>query len=271
MAAALGIDAAWTAHRPSGYALIEMDGGRWRLRAAASNLAAFAVACEGTESPDDGVGLALDCARSVLRGRLPDVVAVDMPLSRLPITGRRASDLGVSRRFGAAKCATHSPSALRPGPVSERLRLACEARGYELITAAGAVPALALAEVYPHPALLRLMNVPERVCYKVNKTATYWRGASVETRLAKVRNMLRAVVERLETQIEGVQRWTREALDAGQGFAGLKGVEDMVDAVISAWVGKMIYENAAEPIGDAHSAIWVPAPLERKPGSTVVS
>jgi predicted RNase H-like nuclease len=269
MAAVLGIDAAWTAHHPSGYALIGEEGGRWRLKAAAPNLATFAAACGSTNSPGADVGLALDCARKML-GRLPNVVAVDMPLSRLPITGRRASDLGVSRRFGAAKCATHSPSAIRPGPISEELRHACEARGYELVTATSALPALALAEVYPHPALLRLMNVPERVCYKVNKTATYWRGESIETRLANVRKMLCAIVERLETQIDGVQVWTREALDAGRGFAGLKGAEDMIDAVISAWVGKTIYENGAEPIGDAQSAIWIPSPLNQVSPSTTV-
>jgi predicted RNase H-like nuclease len=271
MTAVLGIDAAWTAHRPSGYALIEEEGGRWRLKAAASDLRGFAAACGGTASADEGTRLALRCAERMLRGRLPDVVAVDMPLSRWPITGRRASDLGVSRRFGAAKCATHSPSALRPGPMSEAMRVACEARGYELITAAGALPPLALAEVYPHPALLRLMNVPERLCYKVNKTATYWPGVSVETRLTNVRETLRSIIERLETQIAGVEDWTREALRAGQGFAGLKGVEDMVDAVISAWVGKAIHEKAAEPIGDAHSAIWIPFQPDLTDGSAVVA
>src|ERR1700731_15304 len=134
MAAVLGIDAAWAQDNPSGIALIEKIDAIWRLRLAASNLRDFAHGC-GLEAPAAaGVGFAVLCAEHILGGRAPDLVAVDMPLSHAPITGRRPSDIGVSRRFGAAKCATHSPSAARPGIVSGRLHEECKARGYRLKT-----------------------------------------------------------------------------------------------------------------------------------------
>jgi hypothetical protein len=32
----------------------------------------------------------------------------------------------------------------------------------------------------------------------------------------------------------------------------------MIDAIVSAWVGTMILEGAAEAIGDQDSAVWIP-------------
>jgi hypothetical protein len=205
MTAVLGVDAAWTAKNASGYALAEKIGGAWRLIAAAPNGEEFSRRC-GFGGKGQGIAQALRCAKHVLNDRLPDLIAVDMPLSRQEITGRRASDLGVSKRFGAAKCATHSPSAERPGKVSGPFRIACEAKGYELIVVADPLPPLSLAEVYPHPALLRLMGARERVPYKVGKTKTYWPQASPEKRRAAVLDSLRNIVEALEAFIIGVKR-----------------------------------------------------------------
>jgi predicted RNase H-like nuclease len=260
MTAVLGIDAAWTGHNASGYALIEKTNGRWRLRAAAPNIQTFAAACGLEGDRGQGAELALRCAERVLDGSLPELVAVDMPMSRKKIEGRRDSDKKVSSRFGAAKCATHSPSKDRPGEVGRQLQEACEARGYFLITSTGLLPAFSLAEVYPHPALLRLMNVPERVCYKVNKTGTYWRGKFPKERLARVQNALRSIVERLDDGVGGVAVRVGEQINQGRGFSALKPVEDMIDAIIAAWVGTRILEGGAEPIGDEDSAIWIPNP-----------
>jgi hypothetical protein len=48
------------------------------------------------------------------------------------------------------------PSVLRPGRISDDLRTSFERAGYFLATTAVAVPRHALAEVYPHPALIEL-------------------------------------------------------------------------------------------------------------------
>jgi predicted RNase H-like nuclease len=256
MGAVLGVDAAWTEHKPSGIALIEKVGAIWLLKAATASLPDFARRC-GLEAPRRvGLSFAIDCARRLLGGRLPDLVAVDMPLSHAPIVGRRLSDIGISKRFGAAKCSTHSPSAARPGKVSDRLHEDCKARGYRLRTAASPPHSLALAEVYPHPALLRLMAVEERVKYKVGKTTTYWRGAAAEERLLNVREELEKIARRLDDVVAG-------ALDAVDietpaSFSALKPVEDTIDAIVAAWIGATILEGDAEAFGDEESAIWVP-------------
>jgi predicted RNase H-like nuclease len=260
MTAVLGVDAAWTAKNASGYALVENIGGAWRLIAAAPNGEEFSLRC-GLSEKGQRIAPALHAAKHVLKDRLPDLIAVDMPLSKKEITGRRASDLGVSKRFGAAKCATHSPSAERPGKISGPFRIACEAKGYELIVAAGPLPPLSLAEVYPHPALLRLTGARERVPYKVGKTKTYWPKASPEKRCAAVLDSLGNIVAALEAFIIGVKREVAPRLEGTKGFAPLKPAEDMIDAIICAWIGATILEGAAEPIGDEDSAIWIPLPL----------
>ena len=39
-----------------------------------------------------------------------DLVAIDMPIANLPITGRRVADRLVSAQFGGRGCSTHTPS-----------------------------------------------------------------------------------------------------------------------------------------------------------------
>jgi predicted RNase H-like nuclease len=272
MAAVLGIDAAWTQTNQSGFALVESGDDGWILRAAAPSLGCFARAAGlETESPS-GLAEGLACARRLLGGRSPDLIAVDMPLSKKPITGRRASDDMVSKCFGAAKCGTHSPSATRPGDVSVALLDALEAEGYSLVVVPPPAGALSLAEVYPHPALLRLMGVPERFPYKVGKTGRYWKTASAEARLAKVKDSLESIVERLEDRIGGVAGRIGAEIANGQSFSALKPVEDMIDAIVSAWVGIAILEGDASPIGDEVSAIWVPNdPPPASPGARASS
>jgi predicted RNase H-like nuclease len=266
MIAVFGIDAAWTESNASGYALVEKRAGGWRLRAAAPNLQRFAEACGLNGGEGKGADFALRCAERAL-GRLPDLVAVDMPLSRKRIEGRRKSDEAISRRFGAAKCATHSPSKNRPGDVSTKLRMACEARGYVLVTSPPVSAARSIAEVYPHPALLRLMKANERLCYKVGKTTTYWREEkSPERRLSLLKETLRSIAGALDAVIAGTgQELDRQFdLESAKAFSALKPLEDTIDAIISAWVGTTILENAAEPFGDDESAIWVPKETSAK-------
>jgi predicted RNase H-like nuclease len=260
MTAVLGIDAAWTARNDSGYALVEKIGGAWRLKVAASDIRAFSRKCGGV-CEDEGLSEALHCAKRSLGGRKPDLIAVDMPMSRTEIIGRRVSDIGVSKRFGAAKCATHSPSAERPGKISGSFRAACEAEGYELIAAEGSLPSLSLAEIYPHPALLALLDAKARIPYKVGKTKTYWPRAAAEMRRESVLASLRNIIRALDEVIVGVSGCVAPLLTGAKGFAGLKPAEDMIDAIVSAWVGMMILEGRAEAIGDKDSAIWIPRPM----------
>ena len=82
----LGIDAAWTAHEPSGVALLAREGAGWRLVAAESSYDRFQARAEGSEllPPAGSKPCAADllAACASLTGQAPALIAVDMPLSR---------------------------------------------------------------------------------------------------------------------------------------------------------------------------------------------
>ena len=198
MRAVLGVDAAWTAHNPSGVALVEEGARGWRLRGAAPSYLAFQALARGgidasgapLGSKPDAAAL-LDACRA-LTGAVPSMIAVDMPLSREPITGRRESDRAISSAYGAKGCATHSPSAERPGKISDDLRADLERQGFHLWTRTEAPrPLPGLIEVYPHPALVELTGARRRLEYKAGKTKAYWPGLSVGERKLRLLDVWR--------------------------------------------------------------------------------
>jgi predicted RNase H-like nuclease len=181
MRVVLGIDAAWTLVKPSGVALIGESPAGWKLIAVQPSYEYFAALAtknspnrrpSGT-SPDPSILLN---TASMLAGRAVTLVAIDMPLARTPITKRRYCDNAISKVYGARKCATHSPSALRPGRVGYALQLGFEKAGFPLLTNSIQLPGI--IEVYPHPALIELAAASERLPYKVSKTRKYWPDAT---------------------------------------------------------------------------------------------
>lgn len=263
MTTVLGIDAAWTATQPSGVALVSSMGCGWRLIfAGPSYIHLLTHADEGlisTSRPSGSVAepTALLAASAKIAGAPVDLVAVDMPLSREPIAARRVSDNLVSAAYGARHCSTHTPSAIRPGRISDDLRRGFEHCGYGLLTRKISEPGL--LEVYPHPALVELMRADKRLPYKQAKTRNYWPTEAPINRRRRLFDSWRMIVTSLDLEIKGVSAALQlpplEALSWQ-----LKAFEDMLDAVICAWVGICVYEGCALPFGDDTSAIWIPHP-----------
>ncbi|MEH3159959.1 MAG: DUF429 domain-containing protein [Sphingomonas taxi] len=256
----LGIDAAWTLAQPSGVALAVRDGGRWTLRAVAPSYAHFLDLARGVvrEAPPAGSApdaAALLAAAEQLAGAPVDLVAIDMPLATLPITARRESDNAITRAFGGRWCGTHSPSAERPGAISDRLRAGFEAAGYPLRTqdAQGG----GLIEVYPHPALVVLAGAARRLPYKAGKTRSYWPGESLAARRVLLAAEWTQIAALLVTRIDGVAEVLPSLPEGATGLAR-KAQEDMLDAIVCAWVGTCALDGTAEAYGDTDSAIWVP-------------
>jgi len=257
--AILGVDAAWTESQPSGVALaVETEGG-WRLAAVEASYGHFVGRANGDalgerphgSKPD--AAMLLGAARQ-LCGRRVDLVAVDMPMARRPIVGRRPCDTAISKRYGGKGAATHSPSAERPGKVSDALRAGFEALGYRLCTA---LPARGLIEVYPHPALIEFMNETRRLAYKAGKTLIYWPDVSSDNRRLKLRAVWSRIVEALERRIEGAAAALPPPSHDIRGWR-LKAYEDKLDAVVCAAVAIAALDGKAEPHGDESAAIWVP-------------
>lgn len=256
----LGIDAAWTAGQPSGVALAVLEAERWQLRAVAPSYDHFlnqaaGVACDAPPRGSLPEAPALLAAAEALAGARVDLVAIDMPLARTPIVARRASDNAITRAFGGRYCGTHSPSAMRPGPLSDGLRAGFEDAGYPLRTAHA--QAGGLVEVYPHPALVVLARAPRRLPYKASKTRSYWPDESLAARRVLLAAEWARIVGLLATRIDGVEAALPPLSDDASGVAR-KAHEDMIDAIVCAWVGITALGGQADAYGDAESAIWVP-------------
>jgi predicted RNase H-like nuclease len=261
--AVLGIDAAWTSTQPTDVAAaVETEAG-WRLVGVAASYEQFLTLANGlpaiAERPCGSVpeaGMLIEAGRRIC-GRSIDLVAIDMPMARHPIIGRRPSDQTVSKAYGAKGAATHSPSASRPGEISDALRLAFEDEGYPLRTLdAESAPAKALVEVYPHPALIEILKAPRRLEYKAAKAAKY-SALPLAVRHNKLREVWRVIVDALGRRIEGVHAALRPP-DANERGWRLKAYEDKLDAVICAHVAIACLEGKVRGCGDADSAIWIP-------------
>ena len=260
MRAVLGVDAAWTEREPSGVALIADDSTGWRLIEVAASYAAFLLTSNlstpilrhGGSIPD---AEAMIEAASAKVGTPVDLVAIDMPLSKTPIMGRRVSDNLISTVYGARHASTHTPSATRPGRLSDELRIGFDAVGYPL--AVSNIKGRALIEVYPHPALIELAAAERRLPYKQSKIRKYWPDDVPGIRRKRLAEVWKQIICLLDAQIEGVAAaLTLPSMDA-RGHE-LKAFEDMLDAVVCAWVGACVLEGKARSYGNAESAIWVP-------------
>ena len=155
-ACVLGIDAAWTAHQPSGIALVQNTVSGWSCLAIAPSYEAFIAqaSSQAWDHEQEAMGsrpdpAALLQASKQLAGAEVSCISVDMPLATTPITRRRAADTAISSRFGPKGCAVHSPSAERPGAIADQLRADCAALGYPLHTSGNEQTGPSLIECYP--------------------------------------------------------------------------------------------------------------------------
>ena len=265
----LGIDAAWTAHQPSGIALVRRCKTSWSCLAVAPSYDIFlAVAAGQTWDPEQKATgsrpdpAALLQASKQLAGAEVSCVSVDMPLATKPITSRRAADTAISSRFGPRGCAVHSPSAERPGAIADQLRADFAALGYPLHTSGSDQVDPALIECYPHVALLALLHRNYRVPYKVSRSGQYWKAEQppIAERIRRLLAEFTAIHQALSQRISAIPLTLPQPHEVTT-LSSLKPVEDMLDALICAWIGIEHLEGRTVGLGDATAAIWVPQAL----------
>lgn len=262
MAAVLGIDAAWTATEPSGVALASQTPAGWGCVAVAPSYSSFmrlarAEPVYWNEKPTASAPNPrelLSAANRLLHGRPVAVVAVDMPLAAMPICARRPADNAVSIAFGKSGCGTHTPNAERPGRISTDLVAGFAHEGYSLATSESRPSSRVLIEVYPHPALLRLLGEGFRIPYKIGRARSYWPCCGPAERRARIFTKWRRILEALGKHIRGIPDLRPEAARP----CDLKRYEDAIDALICAWVGTEYLDGNIERYGDEKAAIWVP-------------
>jgi predicted RNase H-like nuclease len=262
----LGIDAAWTEGQPSGVALVQLQSGRWRCLAIAPSYRTF---------EDLAAGIPLDwgkrprgskpsmarllAAAQKLAGSAVELLAVDMPLATEAINGRREADREVSSVFGSRGCSVHSPGRDRPGRLADHIRSELQVLGYELQTATIHHRGPGVMEVYPHVALLALLQRHYRLPYKVSRSLQYAKGEAL-SRQERIRRLLvefRRIDAALQRQIDGMALPLPDA-EQVTALAALKPWEDCLDALICAWVGIEHLRGRTRGLGDSSAAIWCP-------------
>jgi hypothetical protein len=133
----LGIDAAWTASEPSGVALVKAQGTVWRCLAVAPSYEAFVGLASGWQVDWTQPSFAGSIpnipeileASAVIAGNVVDVVALDMPVAKIPILSRRCADNQISIEFGSRWCSAHTPTPSVPVRWGWRCRPRSRTRG----------------------------------------------------------------------------------------------------------------------------------------------
>jgi predicted RNase H-like nuclease len=211
----VGIDLAWSDRHPTGFAVLE--GGPRRVRLLeAGLLQTDAEIIAGVMRHADG----------------PLQVAIDAPLVVPNPAGTRPGDRQVASLFGKYRAGPHPANrtvlARRHGRIrGEDLAAMLEKEGLAHDPSPGRGSPRRFFEVYPHPAIVALLGLEERLRYKSG-----WPRA---TRLRAFRELAEGLAGLRQPQIDF----------GGEGFrvgaAGLRGValksyEDRLDAIVCAYV-----------------------------------
>lgn len=210
-----GLDLAWSERNLSGWAVLEGDARRVRL-------------VESSTLDSDA-----DILAALRRQPSPVTLGIDAPLVVPNVTGCRAGDRDLASSFARARAGPYPANRtllLKHGRIrGEDLVRALAHEGWEHDPSPSSRAAPRCIEVYPHPALVSMFGLQERLPYKAKA------GRTRATRLKAFARLVEGLAE---------LRGPRLAIDA-DAFpldprrlrgAGLKAFEDRLDAVVCAYV-----------------------------------
>lgn len=207
-----GVDLAWRPERnPTAIAVGTVDGKTLRVQRVTSGLLGLASVLDVVDSTKN------------LRG-----IAVDAPLIINNQHGKRDCETALSRVYAKRKAGCHSANlSLYPNAAPVAFSQALLARGF---MHAAAPTQRWQIECYPHPAIIELFNLPERLAYK--KGRVHEKRAGQATLATWIRSQqksrcLRCTFDRTTLPVLDVTR-----IAALRGKA-LKCNEDALDAIIT--------------------------------------
>lgn len=200
----------------------------------------------------------LDSIKSVIANHEDAAgIAVDAPLVITNETGQRACEKQLGRVYGARKACCHTSNRrLYPDAASKRLADALSAEGFAHLGKPGAEKWQ--IECYPHPALIEMFDLPERLLYK--------KGRVHQKRVGQMR--LASFIRALATS--SILGLTLDPalffrLDSGEISAlkgkSLKQNEDALDAIVCTCIGALYaLDGKGHVFGEADEGyIYVPA------------
>jgi predicted RNase H-like nuclease/diadenosine tetraphosphate (Ap4A) HIT family hydrolase len=238
----------------------------WKSDQNPSGLAAAVGDSNGAELVEaQASAKGLDAVLAFVRAHLAEhtVIAIDAPLIITNKTGQRACERIVAKRFGRYKAGAHpSNLTLYPDPASVRLAGALARLGFvhpDTSMTLGDKPRV-MIEVYPHPAMVVLFGLDERLRYKKGTVPDRRRG------LARLGTLLQERLTAGPPALSGIRRYLCDSATlSGQV---LKAYEDLLDAVFCTYLALHARHYGVERnelIGDGESGYIVnpTAPLPR--------
>ena len=260
----LGIDAAWTAHNPSGVCLLHH---RPHQPPQVVKLARSYYEFLERDTPDwtakprPSPPLLTELIRHCQdRNYEVRVAALDIPLGPQPVRSYREADRALTRAYSSRGAPVHSPTPERPGIISDTIYRQLTHAGFRWAGTQKILDQPSFIEVYPHAAIIELFGYAYRLPYKVQKRGQYWRDDSSAVRYRKSIDKLLELKQRIEGSITFAPHVSLPALDATQHYtlSFLKGYEDTLDSLISALSGYAYWQGRATAYGNEYGAIWVP-------------
>lgn len=204
-----GLDLAWGTRARTGVAAVGDDG---RLTAS------------GAVRTDDEIV-------AWLAAEAPDavVVAVDAPLVVPNETGQRRCETEISRAFWRQRIGAHSANRGLPGFDPPRAAVLAERCGWSVDPGERGTTAHPVClEVYPHPAMVVLFGLAQRIVYKAGRA----RGAQRAVGFRQLVGHLEALPE---LRLGEHPRWAvLRAVVADPGPGDLSRIEDELDAILCA-------------------------------------
>lgn len=163
------------------------------------------------------------------------VAAVDAPLIVTNPTGQRAAERAITAAFGRFKAGAHTTNLAKPGMNPPRAAQLADRLGWTKHPRPGSAADPACIEVYPHPAMVSMFGLAERLVYKDKSRFS----------LAQRQDGFAQLLFHLES-IENLAladhpRWNavKAVVAAAQTRAALNRIEDELDAIVCAqlaWV-----------------------------------
>ena len=197
------------------------------------------------------------------------VVAIDAPLVVRNAAGRRACDRIVSQCFGAHHASAHSVNlgihafreGVRADRISRKLDLDIDPEFEPLTRVRRAI------EVYPHPAIVALFELPVTLKYKAKPNRTIpMRSAAL---LELLRHLERLMDADPQVDVTAAPRWDELVATVSEPPSGaaLSRAEDEIDAFVCAYVGLYYWthgKSRCRVAGDVESGYIVTPVNERQ-------
>jgi len=218
---------------------------------------AFGILSSGLELREVGIADSLADVQIQLTQQV-DLrgVAIDAPLIIRNLTGQRLCEREIGRVYGSRKASCHTSNlSIYPSAASVALSKSLLQRGFGHLNSDRWQ-----IEVYPHPAIIEIFGLSERLLYKKGNVDVRRQG---QIALARMLNSL-STSDALPLIIpEGLQIYLSERYILSLKGKALKANEDLLDAIVCLYIaGLYVLDPTCKVFGDNQDGyVYVPQRL----------